>query len=127
MTMPDRTSSETNRRELTSRRDLIRAGIAGTIGLAAARSRAYGRTPLEGEILIRGGRLVNAEGVRNADLRIVGETIAEIGSGLRPGAGARVIEGHDRLVMPGGIDPHTHLEGWIPGDLENGTRAALAG
>src|SRR5687767_15510686 len=61
------------------------------------------------ELLIRRGRIVNADGVRTADVRIVGETIAEVGTGLRPGTGARVIEAGGRLVMPGGIDPHTHL------------------
>ena len=79
------------------------------------------------ELLIRGGRIVNADGIRDADLRIVGETIAEIAPGLRPGAGARVIEAAGQLVMPGGIDPHTHLAPPFADDLTSGSEAALAG
>ncbi|HEX9579760.1 MAG TPA: amidohydrolase family protein [Gemmatimonadales bacterium] len=117
-----------------SRRDALRALAASGLGLAAgAASAAAGgvadRMPRQGrgELLIRGGRVVNAADIRDADIRIVGETIAEIGTGLSPGVGARVIEAAGRLVMPGGIDPHTHLQPNFVDDLTSGSRAALAG
>jgi dihydropyrimidinase len=111
---------------MMTRRALFEAAAAG---LLAMRSRAWAssvQSPAT-EVLVRGGRVVNADGVRVADVRIVGETIAEIGTGLRPGAGARVIEAASRLVMPGGIDPHTHLHPSFVDDLTTGSRAALAG
>lgn len=79
------------------------------------------------EILVRGGRVVNADGVATADVRVVGETIAEVGPGLTPGADARVIEAAGRLVLPGGIDPHTHLSPSFVDDMTTGSMAALAG
>jgi dihydropyrimidinase len=86
-------------------------------------ARRQGRT----ELLIRGGRVVNAAGVRDADVRVVGMTIREVAPGLLPGADARVIEARGKLVMPGGIDPHTHLQPAFIDDLTSGSRAALAG
>jgi dihydropyrimidinase len=109
-----------------TRRDALRtiaAGLGGAVlGVPRASSGAQER-----EILIRGGRIVNAEGVRTADLRITGSTIAEIGGNLRAAAGARVIDARGRLVMPGGIDPHTHLHPGFVDDLTSGSQAALAG
>jgi dihydropyrimidinase len=71
--------------------------------------------------------VVNADGSRDADVRIVGETIAEIGTGLRPGPDARVIEAGGQLVLPGGVDPHTHLHPSFVDDFTSGSMAALAG
>lgn len=97
---------------------------AGCAGLLAPRS---GRAQTPTELFIRGGRVVNADRVRDADVRIVGSQIAEIGPGLRPGQGARIIDASGRLVMPGGIDPHTHLHPNFADDLTSGSMAALAG
>jgi dihydropyrimidinase len=57
--------------------------------------------------VIRGGTLATAEKTWRADIGIRGEKIAEIGERL---SGARVIEAGGRLVMPGGIDSHCHVE-----------------
>lgn len=81
----------------------------------------------EGEVLIRGGRVVNADGVRAADVRMVDGTITEVAPGLEPRAGARVIQAAGMLVMPGGIDPHTHLQPSFVDDFTSGSMAALAG
>ena len=97
---------------------------AGCVGLLSSR-RARAQSPTE--LLIRRGRVVNADGVRDADVRIVGSQIAEIGSGLKPRDGARIIEAAGRLVMPGGIDPHTHLHPGFVDDMTSGSMAALAG
>ena len=79
--------------------------------------------------VIRGGTIVTADLTYEADVLIEGGRIAAIGQGL---AGDRVLDASGCYVMPGGIDPHTHLEMPFMGtysadDFESGTRAALAG
>jgi dihydropyrimidinase len=59
------------------------------------------------DTIIRGGILVTPGGVIAADLGITGETIVAIGDGL---AGRQVIDATGKLVIPGAIDPHVHLE-----------------
>jgi dihydropyrimidinase len=83
-------------------------------------------------ILIRGGTVVDAEHGYRADVLVVGDTIAAIGSDLAAPAGAEVIDAGGQLVMPGGIDPHTHMELPFMGtvasdDFYTGTAAGLAG
>jgi dihydropyrimidinase len=61
------------------------------------------------DLLIRGGQVVTPAGVGNWDIGIVGEKIAVVGdAGPQPQAG-RIIDGSGRIVVPGGIEPHTHL------------------
>ena len=109
-----------------TRRDLIRVGVAAGAALVAPRLGMAAGTQ-EREVLIRGGRVVNAEGIAVNDVRIVGERIAEVGRNLRPAAGAQVIDAAGKLVLPGGIDPHTHLHPSFADDLTSGSQAALAG
>ena len=83
-------------------------------------------------ILIQNGILVLPTGPIQADLRVAGGRIAELGPGLAPGA-SRVIDAQERLVFPGFIDTHTHFEmnkgfpNETADDWYTGTRAALAG
>ena len=105
------------------RRQAVRIVAAGCAGFLTPR--AFAQAPAE--ILIRRGRVVNADAVRDADVRIVGSQIAEIGSGLKPRDGSRIIEAAGRLVMPGGIDPHTHLHPGFVDDMTSGSMAAVAG
>ncbi len=79
--------------------------------------------------VIRNGTIVTADLTYKADVLIEGGRIAAIGEGL---VGDRVLDASGCYVMPGGIDPHTHLEMPFMGtysadDFESGTRAALAG
>ncbi|MFB9222454.1 dihydropyrimidinase [Paracoccus cavernae] len=79
--------------------------------------------------VIRNGTIVTADLTYKADVLIEGGKIAAIGPGL---AGDEVLDATGCYVMPGGIDPHTHLEMPFMGtysadDFESGTRAALAG
>jgi dihydropyrimidinase len=59
-------------------------------------------------LVIRGGSVVQPQGTVRADIGIRGETIVAIGDRL--GLGAAEIDASGRLVLPGGIDPHAHIE-----------------
>jgi len=107
---------------------LAMAGAGLVTGVRSLAAAAPGdRRGSAGELLIRSGRVVNASGSVDADVRIEGATITEIGPGLRAGRGARVIDASGHLVIPGGIDPHTHLHPPFADDLTSGSAAALAG
>src|SRR4029079_4394792 len=60
------------------------------------------------DLVIRGGRVAPVSDVFEADVAISGETIAAIGRGL-PGA-RREIDARGKLVLPGGVDSHAHIE-----------------
>jgi len=80
---------------------------------------------------IRNGRIVTPDGVVTGDLGIVGEEIAEIGESLRPAKSNHDAAGN--WVMPGGVDPHCHIEqmsgmGLMNADtFETATRSAALG
>ncbi|MBL8902563.1 MAG: dihydropyrimidinase [Hyphomicrobiales bacterium] len=79
--------------------------------------------------LIRGGTVVNHDHSVRADLLIDGGKIVGIGEKL---SGTTTIDAGGCYVMPGGIDPHTHMELMFMGnvsadDFEWGTKAALSG
>jgi dihydropyrimidinase len=59
------------------------------------------------DLVIRGGTVVTAETTFRADVGIRGEKIAEIGASL---SGSKVIDAAGKLVMPGGVDSHCHVE-----------------
>jgi len=82
-------------------------------------------------ILIKNGRIITATDDYLADIYIEGETISAIGKNLNVNADT-VIDASGKLVMPGGIDPHVHLDMPFMGtyssdNYETGTRAALYG
>ncbi len=79
--------------------------------------------------VIKGGTVVTADMTYSGDVLIDGGVIAAIGKDLR---GDKVLDASGCYVMPGGIDPHTHLEMPFMGttssdDFSTGTRAALTG
>ncbi len=81
--------------------------------------------------VIRNGRVVTAVDDYNADILIDGEQVAMIAKKIDVEADL-VIDAKGRLVIPGGIDPHTHMElpfgGTAASDtFETGTRAAAFG
>ncbi|MGA0266225.1 MAG: dihydropyrimidinase [Lysobacterales bacterium] len=83
-------------------------------------------------VLIKGGTVVNADQSFRADVLCDNGLIAAVGSDLEAPAGARVVDAGGQLVMPGGIDPHTHMQLPFMGtvtteDFESGTAAGLAG
>jgi dihydropyrimidinase len=60
------------------------------------------------DLIIRGGRVATATDVFEADVAISGETVAAVGRGLRPAK--REIDARGKLVLPGGVDSHCHIE-----------------
>ena len=81
--------------------------------------------------LIKNGRVVTAVDDYVADIFIDGETVTTIGKSLDMEADV-VIDASGKLVIPGGIDPHTHMELPFGGtfasdDFFTGTRAAAFG
>src|SRR5262245_12536130 len=60
------------------------------------------------DLVIRGGRVATATDVFEADVAITGETITAIGRGLAPAQ--RDIDARGKLVLPGGVDSHCHIE-----------------
>ena len=83
-------------------------------------------------LLIRGGTVVNADREFRADVLCEGGKITAVGAHLAAPAGADLLDAGGRYVMPGGIDPHTHMQLPFMGtvtqdDFYSGTAAALAG
>jgi dihydropyrimidinase len=82
-------------------------------------------------ILIRGGRVITASDDYVADVYIDGETVAAIGTSLDVSAD-RTIDASGKYVLPGCVDPHTHLDMPFGGtvtidDVESGQTAAAFG
>lgn len=79
--------------------------------------------------VIKNGTIVTADRSFKSDVLIEGESIIAIGADLK---GDKVIDATGCYIMPGGIDPHTHLDMPFMGtnsadDYESGTKAALSG
>src|SRR5213078_2434979 len=86
------------------------------------------------KILIRNGHVVTAADSYTADILVDGSTVVLIGQDLQKISGAldKTIDATGKLVIPGGIDPHTHMDLPFGGtsssdDFESGTRAAAFG
>ncbi|MEL7447642.1 MAG: dihydropyrimidinase [Pseudomonadota bacterium] len=83
-------------------------------------------------VLIKGGTVVNADRTFRADVLCEGGLIAAVGENLDAPGGADVVDAGGQFVMPGGIDPHTHMQLPFMGtvaseDFYTGTAAGLAG
>ncbi|CAH2060683.1 unnamed protein product, partial [Iphiclides podalirius] len=86
----------------------------------------------QNRLLIKNGRVVNDDGMEEADVYVEDGIIKQMGRNLIIPGGTRVIDATGKLVMPGGIDPHTHLDLEMMGaktadDFYTGTKAAVAG
>ena len=83
-------------------------------------------------ILIRGGTVVNADQAFLADVLTQDGKVIAVGAALQAPVGATVVDAGGQYVMPGGIDPHTHMQLPFMGtvtmdDFYTGTAAGLAG
>lgn len=82
------------------------------------------------DLAIRNGTIVTAQRSLTGDLGVSGDRIAEIGEGLK---GEREIDATGALVMPGGVDPHCHIEQmsgmglWNADSFESATQSAAMG
>ena len=82
--------------------------------------------------LIQNGTVVNADGSTTADLLIDGAVVKEVRAGIPANSADKVVDATGLLLLPGGIDAHTHLDMPFGGsnsadDFETGTRAAAIG
>ncbi len=83
-------------------------------------------------VLIRGGTVVNADRAFLADVLCQDGRIVAVGDKLQAPTGANVVDAGGQYVMPGGIDPHTHMQLPFMGattmdDFFTGTAAGMAG
>jgi dihydropyrimidinase len=83
-------------------------------------------------ILIKNGTVVSADKTVVADVLMDGGTIKEVRPGIAAEPGHQVLDAAGMLLLPGGIDAHTHLDMPFGGttssdDFETGTRAAAIG
>src|ERR1700744_2780633 len=83
-------------------------------------------------VLLQNGTVVNADSTVRADVLINGGTIKEVRPHIPPNSANTVVDATGLLLIPGGIDAHTHLDMPFGGsksadDFETGTRAAAIG
>ena len=83
-------------------------------------------------LLIRGATVVTHDESYRADVLCHNGLIAAIGDNLDVPADCEVLDGSGQYLMPGGIDPHTHMQLPFMGtvaseDFFSGTAAGLAG
>jgi dihydropyrimidinase len=84
------------------------------------------------KLFIRGGTVVNADRAFRADVLCQSGQIVAVGENLSVPADVTVVDASGQYVMPGGIDPHTHMQLPFMGtttmdDFFTGTAAGLAG
>ncbi|KAB2068174.1 hypothetical protein ES319_A08G013300v1 [Gossypium barbadense] len=104
----------------------VGTGNGGSIG---------GTSPLPAslsKLLIKGGTVVNAHRQERADVYVEDGIIVAVKPNIKVGDEVTVLDATGRYVMPGGIDPHTHLDAEFMGtvavdDFFSGQAAALAG
>ncbi|XP_061402678.1 dihydropyrimidinase-like [Musca vetustissima] len=88
----------------------------------------------QNRVYIKNGQIVNHDKTFKADVYIEDGTIKFVGppSEIVVPGGVRIIDASGRLILPGGIDPHTHFQLKVAGtvtadDFYHGTKAAVAG
>src|SRR3954471_21319156 len=86
--------------------------------------------PSQPDLVLKGGRLVTPQGIVEADVVIAGRSILALTAGELAPSAAETVDVTGKVVLPGGIDSHTHLR--EPGythkeDITTGSRAAAAG
>nr|AAO33383.1 dihydropyrimidine amidohydrolase [Dictyostelium discoideum] len=90
------------------------------------------RVDQTGTILIKNGTVVNDDRYFKSDVLVENGIIKEISKNIEPKEGIKVVDATDKLLLPGGIDTHTHFQLPFMGtvsvdDFDIGTQAAVAG
>lgn len=86
---------------------------------------------VEADLVIRGGRIVTPSGIVEGDLAIAGQSILSVGP--RVDMAKSVIEADGKWIIPGGVDPHAHIEQmsgmglWNTDTFETATKSAAMG
>jgi dihydropyrimidinase len=83
-------------------------------------------------VLIKGGTVVTSERSWRADVLCADGKIQDVGPDIDAAKDTNVVDAGGQYVLPGGIDPHTHMQLPFMGtvaseDFESGTAAGLAG
>jgi dihydropyrimidinase len=83
-------------------------------------------------VLIQNGTVVNADSSVRADVLIDGGVIKDVRPNIPPNSAKTIVDATGLLLLPGGVDAHTHLDMPFGGtnsadDFETGTRAAAIG
>ena len=83
-------------------------------------------------LLLKGGTVVTAEQSVRADVLCDGGRIVQVAADIGAPKGCEIVDAGGQYVMPGGIDPHTHMQLPFMGtvasdDFYSGTAAGLAG
>ncbi|KAI5390927.1 hypothetical protein KIW84_075972 [Lathyrus oleraceus] len=104
----------------------------GNSGIGYGDSSCGPSIPSSSKLLIKGGTVVNAHHQQIADVYIEDGVIVVVNPTITVGDEVRVIDATGKFVMPGGIDPHIHLEFEFMNtvtkdDFFSGQAAALAG
>ncbi|XP_017785499.1 PREDICTED: dihydropyrimidinase isoform X2 [Nicrophorus vespilloides] len=86
----------------------------------------------QNRLLIKNGKTVNENEIVEQDVYVEDGIIKQLGRNLLIPGGTRVIDARGKYVIPGGIDPHTHMQFEFMGttsvdDFYQGTKAAVAG
>jgi dihydropyrimidinase len=84
------------------------------------------------DTIIAGGTVVTAADTFRADVGIAGGRIVALGRDLAPGPQTTLLDATSRMIIPGGVDVHTHLDSPSQGsvtadDFASGTVAAACG
>src|SRR2546429_9988575 len=65
------------------------------------------------DLVIRGGDVVTPQGVGRWDVAVQGERIVAVGLPSERWEAGRVIDATGKIVVPGGVEPHTHLAHFV--------------
>ncbi|KAL8210204.1 hypothetical protein R6Q57_006936 [Mikania cordata] len=115
---------------------LLSISLSPLIGLSQICESGLGycdsESVLSSKILIKGGTVVNADHLEVADVYIEDGVIVDVRPNIKVSDEFRVVDATGKFVMPGGIDPHTHLAMEFMGaetidSFFSGQAAALAG
>lgn len=127
-------SKSTHETSVTRRTALKKLAVSSSLAAAAVTSitgcRYNSETEIElpTELIIQGGRVVAESIDEETDVRIVDGKVQEIGKALVPSRElTRTIDAKNRLVLPGAIDPHVHLDKPWDDDFRSGSKAAVSG